>query len=89
VEKIQILRTPRHRAGSPAGRMAASTTCAYSRVTTPLSGIGDSSQRLLIFATTSLRKKNLRYFRIAGESKASLEETNEILATTYDGFVTR
>jgi len=35
-----------------------------------------------------LSKKNLRYVCIAGESKASLEETNEILSTTYDGFVT-
>jgi hypothetical protein len=39
-------------------------------------------------AVKNYEKKNLRYVCIAGESKASLEETNRILSTTYDGFVT-
>ena len=67
-------------------------TCACSRVTTPLSGIGYSTDAAAAYSTCAAvqnsEKKNLRYVCIAGESKASLEETNEIVSTTYDGFVT-
>jgi hypothetical protein len=36
----------------------------------------------------NVAKKDLRCLRIAGESKASLEETGESIANGYDSFVT-